>query len=240
VIRILLIVGILATPIAAPAQVRLAADHVFLVASAGAPEAQSLQRAGFSREPEAAKHEGQGTASVFFSFENAYLELIWIDDAEELRAADTDLAARFEGVDRGASPVGIGLHRVHPEDPTVPFPTRSYTADWMKPGAEILLADGQPLNEPALFVVPGYMAWPELSRSYSEFMDHPNGVARITSIRVSGPGLGDPSASLDYVNQNAIVEVFDAPQPLLELEFDDGRGGQQVDLRPDLPLLIRY
>lgn len=45
---------------------------------------------------------------------------------------------------------------------------------------------------------------------------------------------------MDSVNQNTIVKVFDARQPLLELEFDDGRGGHQVDFRPDLPLLIRY
>ena len=36
--------------------------------------------AGFTRVPEVATHSGQGTASVFFVFENAYLELIWVDD----------------------------------------------------------------------------------------------------------------------------------------------------------------
>jgi hypothetical protein len=49
-------------------------DHVFVMCSKGAPEAEALLRVGL-REGAGNTHPGQGTACRRFFFENAYLEL---------------------------------------------------------------------------------------------------------------------------------------------------------------------
>ena len=63
----------------------IALDHVFICCSVGAPEAAALQRLGL-KESSPNTHPGQGTACRRFSFANAYLELLWVSDAEEARS----------------------------------------------------------------------------------------------------------------------------------------------------------
>jgi hypothetical protein len=240
--RCLLAVGLAVVSLATPSSARaqLDADHLFVVVSPGAPESRALEDAGFLKVPEVAKHTGQGTASVFFVFDNAYLELLWIEDAETLRAADSGLAERFESVASGTSPFGIGLRRSGPETEGVPFATRAYIAEWMMPGTEIRIAQEQPLREPMIFVVPPYMAWTPSHARYGVAMNHENGARSVTSIRVSGPGMSELSEPAGYLNRHGIVEISDADRPLLKIELDAGRSGKVLDGRPDLPLVIRY
>src|SRR5688572_7246379 len=59
---------------------RVELDHVFIVVTPGAAaEIAALRAAGFTVAADPRKHDGQGTASVAAYFENAYLELIWVD-----------------------------------------------------------------------------------------------------------------------------------------------------------------
>ena len=52
--------------------------------AAGAPEAAALIAAGLT-EGSSITHPGQGTANRRFFFENIYVELVWVSDAEEAR-----------------------------------------------------------------------------------------------------------------------------------------------------------
>jgi hypothetical protein len=54
-------------------------DHVWIMVSAGAPERAALKKAGFTISPVVNRHEGQGTASVTAEFQNAFLELMWVE-----------------------------------------------------------------------------------------------------------------------------------------------------------------
>src|SRR5215468_11127753 len=56
-------------------------DHVWIVASPGAPERTALERAGFQVAAKVNQHEGQGTASVTVELDNGFLELLYVDDA---------------------------------------------------------------------------------------------------------------------------------------------------------------
>jgi hypothetical protein len=125
-------------PLAAPFEV----DHVLLWTDPKAPEASVLADAGFRLDPATAEHSDQGTASRFFSFENAHLELIWI---EHESVAPPDLLGRSRWRQTGAPPFGNGLLR-RAARAVVPFPTRAQTASWMPPGAaiEIALASDDP------------------------------------------------------------------------------------------------
>ena len=238
--RIVLLALMVVISASSVAHAQLAVDHLFVIVSEAAPEAQLLEGAGFSKPPEVTKHEGQGTASIFFDFDNLYLELVWIDDAEQLESSDPELAARFQGAPSTASPFGIGLHRTSPDVEELSFPTHSHTAEWMRPGTEIRIATGQPLVEPMVFVVPAYMSFPEFLKVRGDAPKHPNGAVRVTSVRLSGSGLRTRSPALDAVVRGTIIESVEADAPLLELELDHGRSGETLDCRPELPLVVRY
>ena len=54
-------------------------DHIFIMASKGAPEAQSLIDFGLTEGPNRV-HNGQGTQNRCFFFNNVMLELLWVYD----------------------------------------------------------------------------------------------------------------------------------------------------------------
>jgi hypothetical protein len=69
---------------------------------------------------------------------------------------------------------------------------------------------------------------------------HALGVHRITSVRVVSPKTYQPITSLSYLQQDRILSLDQGEQWLLELSFDDGKKKKSKDLRPDLPLILRY
>jgi len=63
-------------------------DHLFVCLSRGAPEADNLTRFGLIEGPRNI-HPGQGTANRRFFFENAMLELSWVEDPDEAQNEQT-------------------------------------------------------------------------------------------------------------------------------------------------------
>jgi hypothetical protein len=224
-------------------QAELEPDHLFIVVSRGAPEAEVLRSAGLQQAPEPATHDGQGTASTFFSFDNSYLELIWVEKPKDLETAVPELAARIHGEADHPSPFGLGLRRTGDDDSRIPFSTRPHTAEWMIQGTAIGIAAGQTVTEPMIFVVPGYMGWPSFLDARPEIreqLDHPAGLNRLTEIRFHGPRPQSPSQALRSVMETGAIGWIDSDEHLLELVFDEGLGGKTIDCRPDLPLIIRH
>lgn len=127
-----------------PAPSGLELDHVFIVVSPQASEAQFLQKAGFTISSDVTRHTGQGTASVFSRFDNAYIEFVWIEDYNVLKQADSELASRMMRDREDTSPFGFALRQTDYTEVDLPFRTRPYRADWMQPGSEIRIAEGQP------------------------------------------------------------------------------------------------
>ncbi len=86
-------------------------DHFFVCVSRGGPEAELLRAFGLA-EGSPNTHPGQGTANRRFFFHNAFLELVWVEDAAEAASelvARTRLAERWQRRGHGASPFGIGF-----------------------------------------------------------------------------------------------------------------------------------
>ena len=169
--------------------VTLEIDHVYICVEKEAPEAAILQEAGLRLASDTAHHTGQGTASVFFFFENAYLELAYIEDIDELVQADEQLADKFAQVDNGGSPFGLGLRRTGPSSDSLPFRTRSYSEEWMKPGSTMEIADVNHESDPEIFVVPPYMRWDSLTANAQDKMPelladlrHPAGLKKLKQV----------------------------------------------------------
>jgi hypothetical protein len=239
----------------APATPPVEVDHVFIFVERKAPEAIILEQFGLKRTSHPTRHVGAGTASISFLFENAYLELLWVEDEEEVKTQERTWALRADWRRTGASPFGLGLRRVNPAIPTLPFPTVSHSAAWMRPGTEMAVAtsSSDPM-EPTIFVVPSYMALPAwLTPKYYEIVKviraqlifkpltrHPVGIRALTGIKMLSPSKQSQSATMGVLEQIGLVTFEYGPEYLLELTFDDGQRGKALDVRPTLPLILRY
>jgi glyoxalase-like protein len=96
-------------------------DHLFALTDVDAPDAEALVRLGLTEGPPN-RHTGQGTANRRFFFDNAMLELLWVeseDEARSLPAKPLRLADRWKERSTSACPFGICL-RARDADTIVP------------------------------------------------------------------------------------------------------------------------
>lgn len=229
-------------------------DHIFVWVSPGAPEAAALQKLGLHTDGRVHKHAGQGTSSVGFFFENAYLELIWVDEPEVARRKSqelgTDMLARAAWRQTGASPFGLGLHRLAAGGGDLPFPTKMYRADWMEAGTFISVAESSAdPREPFYFVVPDYLAVLPAERlkqlldsrpEYRKNFTHPLGLRRLTGVKIISNQPGKFSETTSLISKNGVAVVERGKSPRAELTFDGGARGKSLDVRPTLPLILKY
>jgi hypothetical protein len=220
---------------------------VFIVVGAGAEAGiAALRSAGLTVPSEPPRrHDGQGTASIAAYFENAYLELIWVDSTVAVAPEHARTTEWFRSAaswrTNGRSPFGLGLRRVAGDTAALPVPVEREAAEWLEPGAAYEL-----LRQPAdsfaadLFVVPEVAAVPRwVARARQReprLWQHPGGGREITRIRLHGLSHHQPNALRAL--RPTRIETATASAPLLELQIDGGVRGERVDLRPTLPLVI--
>lgn len=207
-------------------------DHVFISVSPGGGEAELLRGLGL-REGSGNTHPGQGTANRRFFFANAFIELLWIADAEEVANAQTRptmLRERLSADDTGAaSPFGICFR------PAVPFATWDYTPAYLPPGMTIGIADA-PLSEPMWFYTSAGKAPEQFAADRRQPLDHASGLGSITSLRCTMPSL----AALSPAALASGIELAQGDAHLLEISFDHTTRGLSKDFRPALPLIFHY
>ena len=215
-------------------------DHVFIVVPPGGAEAiEALRQSGITVDTEVIRHEGQGTASVSALFENAYIELLWVDSSVAVDSAhQLDVMAFRRAAawrETGSSPFGIGLHLLSGDasDLRVPYHLLSISGTQLN---YVLLRETDDSLAPDVFVVPAPRAvtsWLDRYRQrHPESFIHSARHRRITRVSVPGP---QRFARLDV----RLVEFVEHGGPaVLKVEFDDGVTGQTRDLRPALPVIL--
>ena len=234
-----------AAAVPATAQSRIEFDHVWIMVSPNAPECAALERAGLQISPDLNRHDGQGTASITVEFENAYLELMWPDStvavAPGLERAAEKFRQRMLWRSSGWCPIGVGFRRTMPSNGAWPFPTWSWTAEWMPKGSAMeMLTPRDDTRSPALFIEPRALTDTGEQAARASLYHHPIGSRRITAIRLISPKTYQPIASLKYLQTQHVLSIKQGDQWLLELTFDGGKRKKSKDLRPDLPIVIRY
>jgi hypothetical protein len=232
-------------------------DHIFVWVSEGAPEAAALEKLGLQTDRRINKHTGQGTSSIVFYFENAYLELIWVDDEDVAAKKDNEagsgaahMVERARWRETGASPFGVGLHRRAGATGAIPFPTRKYWAEWMKPDTFIEFAtSASNAGEPLCFVVPESIAVPppeklrpllESRPELRKLFAHPLGARELTGVKITVSGVSRLSTTASLLSKNGIATIEKGKAPELELTFDGGSRGKSLDARPTLPITLKY
>jgi hypothetical protein len=237
--------GAVLLPQAAAQTPRVELDHVYIVVQpGGAKEIAALESAGFNVAPPR-QHDGEGTTSVAAMFDNAYVELMWLDSTLSVTAEHAASAQQFR--DAAAwrvsrhSPFGIGLRRLPGETGDFPFPVKRESAPWIDSVAayEILNQPGDSLAVD-LFVVPHAAAVPNwiegLRKRAPQRLTHPGGGHRITAVRLHAPIEQQPS-TIQRLGL-AHVDARTAAEPLLEIYIDGGIKQSRTDLRPALPVVV--
>ena len=218
-------------------------DHVVIFVSPDAPEAKALEAVGLQGFGGNTVHSGLGTASTSFFFSNLlYLELFWVHEAalvaQKLEPVGLNIEARVNWKTSGAMPFGLMLRRAHRDavDP-FPFPTKAMPAEWMPPGT-IVEFNGSVTTEPYYGVVPEALSFRSFRGNIPD-LPHPLGVKRLTQVVVAGVNGGWSPIAQALVEAGAVT-FEGGGEPLLTLVFDDGALGRQVDVRPTLPLILRF
>jgi hypothetical protein len=225
--------------------VQLELDHIFVCSSVGAPEADRLIELGLS-EGTPNTHPGQGTANRRFFFDNAFLELVWVADALE---AQSELVRRTGFYERwsqragDASPFGIGLRPAANHAGEIPFPTWEYRPPYLPDPLVIQMgANSLVVTEPLVF----YLAFARRPDRYTDSahqqpLKHAAGIRTITRVGICGVPMNAASETLRAVEAACPWLSFEQTgEPLMEIGFDGEPRGKSADLRPALPLVLRW
>jgi hypothetical protein len=209
-------------------------DHIILFCNVGAPEAGALLEQGLHEGP-GNSHPGQGTANRRFFFPNAYLELLWVENAIEAQspeARDTRLFERWQQRAR-ACPFGL-VFRPGPKAPAEAPASWTYAPRYFPAGFSIEVALDIPPNEPLLFYLP--FARPSLVENI-ELADGTVHIGPIVGATIHLPLTQSLSPALNALVGSGAIAVEPAREYLLDL-FHSGGPSQILDLRPQLPLRL--
>jgi len=134
---------------------RIELDHVFVFVERGGEETAARLEAGGLKPTFRRRHEGQGTANLCYVFDNAYLELLWVEDEALLARATfrrTRLYERSRWKSDGTSPFGVCVRG--PE--ALPFACWLWQPPYLPPGLYLEVAKVVSDPEvPFLFRFPG-------------------------------------------------------------------------------------
>ncbi|RZT04085.1 Glyoxalase-like domain-containing protein [Duganella sp. CF402] len=204
-------------------------DHIFIRVQPGGPEAEALKAFGLT-EGSGNTHPGQGTANRRFFFANAFLELLWIANEDEVRSPTTSPTTLSERLapEGTASPFGI-CFRPSEAGEVADFETWDYQPAYLPPGMAIGIAANTPLTEPMWFFVSKGGQW-------QQPIHHAAGLREITGIKVFSPSSGQASQAA----RSSGLTFAHGEQHLLEISYDHEVQGMQKDFRPALPLIFKY
>jgi hypothetical protein len=215
-------------------------DHLFICTSVGAPAAEQLCRLGLT-EGSPNRHPGQGTANRRFFFQNAMLELLWVENAAEAQRAEAGalrLWERWSAAGRAASPFGI-IVRPQPEsEKACPFDAWDYRPPTM-PDLQLRIAAATGIEEPMWCYIETGRKPIEAPPERRQPLEHPAGLREVTRVHLVCPPL--PEASVTAAMARAgVIGLESGAGHLVELHFDGALQGKREDLQPDLPLVLRW
>ncbi len=225
--------------------------YLFAFSAVGIQVVPFLRKLGLNcTEPR--QNRSQGIFSTLIFFENVYLEIFWFEEtghlAESAMMKEFNCQARVNWLSTGASPFGFGLS----------YATTNQDNFILAPAEAIVISESPtlaplqsfcPINlanpeEPICYLVPDYEAkrnrLDRVVEITEQILTQPLGVSQLTfvKLKIIGDRVMTPSL-IDLVAQN-LLEIEYRKHPLLDLTFDDGNQQRLLDLRPLIPIVLRY
>jgi hypothetical protein len=211
-------------------------DHFFVAVPGPESGSAALEGAGFQAGP-SNTHPGQGTASRGILFENAYLELIWLTDRTEAVSPPIERTRLGDRMDpeSEACPFGIGLRRKGELDAALPFESWDYRPPYLPEGLSFQMSvSSEQLGEPLVFYLPWLSApvWPA--------PEHRNGARRVTRLEIVLEEQTLDSETISAISETGLASFRTGAEFFMDVELDEAGAGGSLDLRPDVPLRIRW
>ena len=208
-------------------------DHFFILTNPGAPQAEQLSQLGLV-EGTSNEHQGQGTANRRFFFSNSMLELAYLRDASEaVNGSSRQLQIVERVADSRASPFGV-LLRASSTSSHIPFPGWRYYPEYFEANQYFHIGENSDiLEEPLCIYVPFDVPLPESQPQPAEPF------TTVSELRLSVPVI-QPSSVLQAIEQIEGISLYLDEPHRMEIIFNEERLGQVKDLRPELPLIIRW
>jgi hypothetical protein len=109
----------------------------------------------------------------------------------------------------------------------------------MPPGLAIEIASGTPLAEPELFYIPFARRPDAIGR---EPITHAFGVRELSAVTVGlpAPDRRSRARAARQAEAAGVLAFAAAAEHVMTLGFDGEGAGQTADLRPELPLVLRW
>ena len=218
-------------------------DHLFICTDIRASEAERLVSFGLV-EGTSNTHPGQGTANRRFFFHNAMLELLWVDKPSEATSeaiCRTRLWERWKNRKDGACPFGICLRPAIGFEDTVTFSSWAYHPPYLPETMNIAVGNNSDvLTEPMIFLVPFGKRPDRYSSKKAQPLEHQVDLREITRVELVSPSANNLSPELQAVLNTELVKQRFGAEYCIELGFDGEVGGQKMDFRPELPLILSW
>jgi Glyoxalase-like domain len=218
------------------AALKMEIDHVFVFVGSQGDEVKPFQSLGLV-ETYRRQHAGQGTQNVCFCFDNLFLELLWVSQADEVRSekiARTKLAERSQWKTNGANPFGIAWRG--PQTERQAIPTWQFRPPYL-PEVHIEVAtDSDDPRQPMMFHSPGGeppINWPLEKRGS---LQHAGGFGKVSLIELAMPKSAPASAALQSIADQTFLRlvVSDGSQFAMRLYVE--KPGSSTPLVVELPI----
>ena len=213
-------------------------DHVFLACSDVAAAKRVISDFGITLS-EGRTHPGQGTANVCAHFENAFFELLFSVDEEELESEivrPLGLKERIEWKTTGACPFGVCLRPVAAsvEPDQLPVECWGYTPDYVPAGASIPIATPPgSIREPLVFIATHRNPNPGSITTM-----HRGEPRTLSRVEIRYPETCQLSASVRWFADNSPLSLIPGGQYEMALVWGEGDSGSSEIAT--LPLCVRW
>ena len=196
-------------------------EGAWITVWAKGPQPDAFSRSGLVMSSVVNPSGGKGTKSITAEFHNAFLEVMWSDPASAdpfARQPKYRTQRQSEGWRRGAGPTAMDI--------------------------ETLPADDV-IHRPAVFVSASTLAMDRAvdarrGRAIAPSLLHPLGIRRVTAVRLVPGSPFEALGPLEYVEKSVMYGLRSGNGWAVEITFDGGAKGETQDLRPSLPIVVRY
>jgi hypothetical protein len=222
-------------------------DHIFLFTEVPEQAVKLLQQFGL-KEGTSNIHPGQGTACRRFFFHNAYLELVWVTNEQEIKSSitsETKLWERSNSRITNYCPFGLCFRSQEPiNSHTALFEDAlHYKPLYMPQELYINVAsNGDFHTEPMLFEFPFPSGAPEdYPTERRQPLNHERGFQEITCVTLTLPTAANRlSGAMQKVIHNSCVRLLEGEHYSAALEFDKGAQGKTKSFKDALPLTFLW
>ena len=232
----------------APNALTMELDHLFIFTHQPQQAATALQSFGLT-EGTTNVHLGQGTACRRFFFQNAYIELVWVIQEDEIQnpvIKRTNLWERSQYKSTHYCPVGFCFRTQPQSDPPIRLLFEDgwrYHSDYLPPGQYANIASNEDFPaEPMLFEMPFFGLAPnDYPPAKRQPLTHAKGFQKLTKVTLTIPTpVNGFSSAMNKVLRESIVHYSPGKSYRVTLQVDDGNQGQQHRFTPLLPLVITW